>query len=147
MDIEKNKVFPQANDFKKILKLISFTSKELKDNELIMNELDVSGRQVNYYLSALEYLGLIERREFTILGQELKRLPKELFNKNLIKIILSYDIFFDVFYEVHFLKNDITAHEIGELIYLSEKISKESVAYRRGSTVKNWVNWILKEIK
>lgn len=77
--------FPQANHFEKIIRIMSVDSpSEIKDKEHMCEILGhISGRQVQYYLSACEYLGLTTaNREFTKDGEEIRRLPyaKKLFN-------------------------------------------------------------------
>ena len=146
MGLIKKKIFPQANDFKKILKLISLNDEDLKNNDKIMNELNIGLRQVNYYLSSLEYFDVVESRNFTDYGKKLKKLPYNIMIKSLIKLILSNEVFFDVFYEMHFLKKNVSATNIGDYIFFEGEVKSERVAYRRGSTVKSWVEWIIKHI-
>lgn len=147
MDSKKKKIFPQANDFEKVLKLICLDNEDLKNNNKIMSELNVGARQVNYYLSSLEYFDIIKNRSFTDYGMKLKTMPYNIMIKSLIKMILSNEIFFDVFYEIHFLKKKVSAKSIGDYIFFEGEVKKEGVAYRRGSTVKSWIEWMIKRIE
>ena len=65
--------FPQANDFVKIFSIIEIEDENnLNDNEFLTNYLGVSPRQINYYLSACEFLDIIEKRRFTEFGAHIR---------------------------------------------------------------------------
>ena len=146
--MEKKKlIFPQANDPYKILKIFEMTEEDLNSNEIIKEKLGFSAdRQVNYYLSALEYFGFIENRTFTDAGNKIRFLTTRDKKKYLIKEILRDDIFYEVFYEVVFLKKNVTIGDIENLLIISQFTQSESVARRRASTVKKWIEWINNEI-
>jgi hypothetical protein len=134
--------FPQANTFSKIIQILHSDEEQLKDNGYLSELLQVSLRQVNYYLSACEYLGIVKNRNFTQLGVELKEKSVQLQNKELVKLIIGHDIFFDVFYDVIILNKKVTKDEIASMIYTQDLVNEEGVADRRASTVKGWINWI-----
>lgn len=140
------KVFPQANDFLKIVKVFQCTDEQLKDNTYLMKLLGVSNRQVNYYLSANEYLGVIDNREFTDIGKMIKKYEYSNQIKELIRLVLSDEIFFDIFYIDVILEKDISTKDIEQIMYTKELVDSEVVAKRRASTVKSWVRYI-KNIK
>ena len=67
---QKNKKypFPQANDFNKILLLLNIDNESLfNDKEYLKIYLDLgTERQISYYLSAFQFLGLIDdEKKFT----------------------------------------------------------------------------------
>ncbi len=98
-------IFPQANNPTKLTKLLEVSEGDLINNELLKDTLNVkSDRQVNYYLSALEYLGFVKNRMFTEKRNNINFFSKHDIEKHIIKEILSKDIFFEVFYEIVFFK-------------------------------------------
>ena len=48
--------FPQANDIKKVIKILNADESQVKDKELMMKKLDITYRQILYYYSACQYL-------------------------------------------------------------------------------------------
>ena len=63
--MEENKLipFPQADDFSKVILLINFPKEKLKDNEYIKTNLgNITERQVSYYVSAAQYLNIIDSK-------------------------------------------------------------------------------------
>ena len=73
---EKNKIipFPQANDFDKIIKIIDIEKEEdLKNKDYMLEYLDLgTERQISYYISACEFLGVIYKHKFTEFGIEIR---------------------------------------------------------------------------
>jgi len=53
--------FPQANDFYKVIELVKFSKRKTVTSEQIRRHLGVVERQVNYYIQAAAYLGLVEK--------------------------------------------------------------------------------------
>ena len=140
-------VFPQANDFTKIIRIMNLDEKKLFNYKYIGVMLNVTQRQVSYYLSACKFLRLIDGDKFTELGKSIKNMGIDMKIKTYIKVILEVDLMFDIFYDIVFKKQTINLKEIASRIYIKNLVVSESVALRRASTVKNWIKWILSQIE
>ena len=97
---ERNSVpFPQANDFEKIIKLLEVNEDKLKDNDYLKELLSLgTDRQISYYLSACEFLGLILKRQFTEVAKELKSVSNDTRVLKLSQLIVSMPVFGEVFF-------------------------------------------------
>jgi len=137
--------FPQANDFDKIFSLIEIEDENsLTDNEFLTNYLGVSARQINYYLSACEFLEIIEKRRFTEFGSCIRRMGLDNKTATIASKIVSKPVFGEVFFLYYFYGEKIAIDEIAELITFRYGNSLDKIATRRASTVKNWIKWINK---
>ena len=135
--------FPQANDLNKVLQLVELNQEQICDNNYLMSFLNVTQRQVNYYLAACSYLGIIDRkRQFTDLGKSLKKKSEESLIIAIAKIIVAKPVFGEAFFNKFFTGEDLSKEEISELITFSCEIDNLEVADRRASTVKKWIDWI-----
>lgn len=142
---EKNEVpFPQANDFNKVVKIIEIQDEELlKDNDYMKEYLSLgSSRQISYYLSACEFLGLVTKRQFTTKALELKECSKDTRNLRLSQLIVSLPVFGEVFFSQYLYGSEYKSEQISELIGLIYKIDNIEVCKRRASTVIKWISWI-----
>lgn len=142
---EKNIVpFPQANDFNKIVQIIEIDDEELlKDNEYMKIYLSLgTGRQISYYLSACEFLGLINKRKFTKLALEMRCLSKDTKILKFSQLIVSTPVFGEVFFSQYLYGEKYNSELIAQLIGLIYKIDNLEVCKRRASTVLKWISWI-----
>ena len=88
--------FPQANDVEKIISIIRTEEQKLSDNDFLMNMLNVTQRQINYYLSASVFLGILDsKRHFTELGHSLINKGNEGLIIALSQLIISKPVFCD----------------------------------------------------
>lgn len=140
-------IFPQADDFNKIIKIMTFGEEQLSNSNYISESLKITQRQVSYYLSACKYLKLIENSHFTDLAHEIRRMDLKSQTKTYVKLILSIDIMFDAFYDYIFCNQLIKKDEIALKLYIKNIVVSESVAVRRASTVKKWIDWVIKQIE
>ena len=145
----KNKIpFPQANDVNKIIAVIRIEQDRLFDNNYLIDLLSVTQRQVNYYLSACAFLGILDRkRHFTELGLSMKSKGQEGLIEALSQVIVSKPVFGEVFFNKLFNGGYLTNEEISELITFNYGVENIEVADRRASTVKKWVEWIFSHIE
>lgn len=136
--------FPQANDFEKVISLIKIKKESLlQDNEYLTNLLNVSLRQVNYYLAACVFLGIINKeRLFTEYGCILRNQGHDQFLASISMKIISLPVFGDAFFSKFFYGEDMENEDISELLSINYDIKNAAVADRRASTVRNWINWI-----
>ena len=136
-------IFPQADDIYKIIKIIKLNESDLTTSK-IMNKIDVgSERQVGYYLSACKFLDILnEKKEFTDFGIKIKNCEPQKFIYEIIKKILSKDVFGEVFLE-RYLKNKVlSVDEVSQLIVFYTEIDNPQVAHRRAQTVISWLKWV-----
>jgi len=145
--VKKAKIFPQANDFEKIIRLIKVEDEKLLSNFLFLKELiEVSSiRQVDYYLSACFFLDIInEDNEFTYEGKLLRNAGRAEFVILLSMKIVSKPIFGNVFFYNYLYKRVLASDEIAQLILMYDEVNSLEVAKRRSSTVIGWLKWIEK---
>lgn len=135
--------FPQADDFEKVLKIINIPEpKLLKDTIFLCTYFgDISSRQVSYYLSACEYIGIIQRREFTNFGTFLRTLSVKKQYVELAKVVLSDDLFSEIYFveKVYAMKLDLS--EIVQRMKLKIVLNTEDMYKRRAQTVSAWITW------
>lgn len=132
--------FPQANDIHKIIKFVNAKTFNYYDKYLASVDTDVVKRQINYYNSAANYLGLIDENKPTELAYHIFKLDKNNMLISVVQLILQNEVF-NIYY-----KN----RDLNQVVYYLKEIYNisESTAIRRSSTVKAWVNWcdiIIKE--
>ena len=137
--------FPQANDFNKVIKILE-TDEEFLNNKTYLQEvIDVStDRKVQYYISACQFLRLIdERYQFTDTAKYIKKSCYENKIMSLSRLIVSTPVFGEVFFKKHIYNEESSRDEIAQLI--SDLWNSEDgfeVCYRRASTVQRWIKWI-----
>ena len=146
MEQEDKKIpFPQANDFDKIYDLICLEDElKLHDKEFLKNYLNLgTERQISYYLSAIEFLGVITHsKEYSELGIKIRNASADLKILMICKKIVSLPVFGEVFL-MKYLYNDYPNQEdIAQLISLIYEIDNYEVCKRRASTVSKWLDWI-----
>ncbi len=144
--INTNAPFPQANDFNKVIKILNTGHEDnLKDSKYL-NRLfgDISSRQISYYFSACDYLGVIQNRKFTPYGLKLRELNKdkqiELLRDDLCGIpVFRYAI-------DYYSKNANEIDMLKLLTIMKETVmfNSEAVYIRRLSTVVAWAKWFAK---
>lgn len=142
--MEEGILFPQANDFQKVIKIIYLSENELLDNQFLSKHLELdTDRQISYYLNAAVYLGIInQKKKFTDFGWALKEAGNEGFKNLLAMKIVSKSVFGDVFFYKYFHGIDLKSDEIAQLMLMYQEVNSDSVAERRASTVISWLKWI-----
>ncbi|MGB3692050.1 MAG: hypothetical protein WBG70_16685 [Spirulinaceae cyanobacterium] len=150
--------FPQANMFPRIIDLLgrlySANVPLNKDNITLIYAFDI--RQTDYYISAANYLRLVDREQnktqdvnysLSNLGLQIITQHPRRRNLELVKCILSHRIF-NSSLRIYFEKAQPPTKE--EIVSImrdgSEEISSSanSTCERRASTVRGWIEWILK---
>ena len=141
--MEEKQLFPQANDFSKIIKIAKIEHESNLNTKYLMEYLQLdTERQISYYLSACTFLGILNnKRQFTDFGWSLRKLGQQEFINHLSIRIVSKPVFGDVFFYKYFLDIEMSTLDIAQLILMLGDIS-ESVAERRASTVSSWIKWI-----
>ena len=144
---QKNKKypFPQANDFNKILLLLNIDNESLfNDKEYLKIYLDLgTERQISYYLSAFQFLGLIDdEKKFTSYALDIKNQSYDIKILMLCRTIISLPVFGEVFFEKYLFNVDFSTDQIAQLISIIYDIENYEVCKRRTSTVMRWLEWI-----
>lgn len=137
-------VFPQANSIEKIKKLIRIRNVErLTDANELMSFLNVTSyRQIHYYLTALQYLNIIDgSKKFTDKGLMLRSINRALFDEYLAHTILEKPTFTNIFQKEIQEKRKLDILEI--IIEIEKEIPgyRSSTYRRRVSTVRKWIDW------
>lgn len=148
LEEEESIIFPQADNFSRILDMLDYLEVPKSKSELAA-EYEFNERQSDYYANALIYLGLATKnnanrfvlneagRKLMQLGNNNER------NKMLIERILSRKIFklaFDHYVDHH---REFDRDFVADLILNhSPRVNTEVTANRRSSTVKAWLEWI-----
>lgn len=147
--------FPQANDFNKVVELLTLlVNKNLTKDEITENY-QFDKRQTNYYTAAGRYLGLIDK--YTVNKKEitfcLTDEGKSILGKRhkikyllLIQKILEHEPFYKAF-ELTLSLGDIpSTKQIEQAIAKVRSNLKPKTINRRASTVKRWIEWIWNQI-
>lgn len=137
--------FPQANDFEKVMMVINVDKPEkLKDyNYMSVYLEDISDRQVDYYITACTYLGLINKnKEFSKLGESLRSKVGIEQMAELSRIICSDEVFGYVYFKQKFIGAELDKEEIIEIMKERVSFNSEAMYVRRASTIMSWIRWI-----
>lgn len=143
--------FPQADVFEIFVEICKrLYSKGSLTREEIRDDFEINPRQYNFYISAGEYLGLIERKNTTNklsdLGLEVFSGDSETINLDLTFLILEHKPFYDVL-GLYLESGEIpTSDEIFEVLKENEiyNIGSEVTLRRRATSVRSWIKWIVK---
>lgn len=150
--------FPQANNFLRTIDLLSLLMESELTKDEITSNYDFEPRQSNYYADAARYLGLVQKTskkagiglntiyELTPLGRRImsKRHREKMLN--IVELILQHKVFYRVLERYFETSSSVSIGEIAEIMNDSfiYNVSEQSTVKRRASTVKKWVEWILK---
>lgn len=142
--------FPQANDFNKVIKILETDEQFLNNKTYLQDVIDVStARQVQYYISACQFLGLVDDKyQFTDIAKYIKKSCYENKIISLSRLVVSTPVFGEVFFKKYIYNEESSRDEIAQLI--SDFWNSEdsfAVCYRRASTVQRWLEWIEQNIE
>ncbi len=141
--------FPQANDFEKVITVLNTDEEKLKNYESMCIALgDITSRQVDYYVSACIYLGLITKEKtFTELGLRIRSLTGVRQEVALARILVADEVFGTVYFLQKMLGVELENSDVVKIMKNSVFLSTEKMYVRRASTVMSWVKWILSKEK
>lgn len=141
--------FPQADDFEKIVDLVSVLGEGLGEADELTERYGFVSRQADYYLNAARYLALIDNRyALTNTGKKLlAERPRVSRTEVLLKAMLSRVVLREAIVllrEKNFDINAVTPTDIESLISKSREgeYSSDTVK-RRAVTVRSWLKWLL----
>lgn len=135
--------FPQANDINKVIDLAMLNEEYLKNKDKLLKDLNVNNeRQIAYYLSALKFFGYINNKcQFTS-SANLVRSNRETLEQDIISQLLNNKIFKKTL-DNYLLNKRIDIETIAQDLIKIEKITSETTAMRRASTVRKWIEWLI----
>lgn len=144
---ERRIPFPQANDMEKLYRLLeySFWNSEVTKYD-VKRIFNINDRQGDYYLNALSFLGLLNKRRFSFciseLGTVIMKSPLSLRFSKYCEAVLKNEIVSFVYY----LSHEAYSLESYSRI-IADKITEKyslplSTATRRTNTIISWVKWI-----
>jgi len=137
--------FPQADDFEKVVRLTNIDDVEkLKDKQYLRIFLgDLSDRQVDYYLAACRYLGILaEDKSLTPQGEFLRTLRGFDQSVELARMIVSDIVFGTVYLQNKFSGIEMEKTDVVDVMKRFVYFKREPMYKRRASTVIQWVRWI-----
>ena len=151
--VEPQVTFPQADSFERIVDLMSVLAEGGLTRDEVTLQYEFDARQTNYYISACEYLGFIERdkneegeRVYQLSSEahnimSLRHKPKSL---SLMKKVLTCPVFYKVF-ELTIQAGELPDKQtICEIMSNSDLSINHTTIERRASTVRGWLDWILR---
>ena len=144
--------FPQADSFNRIVDLLSILFEQELTHEEVTIQYEFDPRQTDYYITACSYLGLVDRANIN--GERGCKLSAEARNimalnfkqKNmaLIKKIFERPIFHKAFGYIIKYNKIPNKLEICNIMKLSNLSINQTTIGRRSSTVRSWLDWILR---
>ena len=146
---EPESPFPQADNLNTLVDICKFLYERVRTKDEIMENFSIKPRYYSFYISAGQYLGLIEKNKNKVfLSREglivFKNIEKEIY-KSLIKLILQHKPFYKPFNL--YLKNEQipSIDEIFDILNQIElyNIDSDVTIRRRAGTVRSWIKWIV----
>ncbi len=151
---EPDVTFPQADSFPRVLDLLSVLHEEELNRTEVTLKYEFDPRQTNYYVSACEYLGLIERfsteenergYRLTTEARNIMALSYKQKHLALIKKVLVCPVFhkaFGILVTHNELPDKNAVCQIMKSSHFSKPINDTTIG-RRSSTVLGWLNWMI----
>lgn len=143
--INSSAPFPQANDFNKVVSVINIPDEAQLTSYPYMRVYlgDISDRQVDYYISACIYLGLVDKeKHFSADGLYLRTLVGVNQIAELSRRIVSDNVFGSVYFQEKMLGVHLEKDDIVDIMKNYIDLESDAVYTRRASTVISWINWI-----
>lgn len=143
--MDKTIPFPQADDMAKIKKVLSVGEesflKDVKRMQILLG--DITDRQVQYYLSAAAFLGILNSdKTFTDYGRRLRNLNECEQDISLCQKIVSDEVFGEVYFSELILGITLDRDEVIAIMKKKLCFNSEEIYRRRAQTVIKWIEWI-----
>lgn len=144
--------FPQADSFDRVINLCELLQEHSMTREEITINYAFNVRQTNYYTDAARYLGLVDKQKnnditFTLTskGKSILRLSYKQRQLAFCETILSHKVFADSL-KLWFSQGEISTQDIVAIMKQNflYNIESESTYTRRASTIRSWLEWIVK---
>ncbi len=148
----ENVPFPQADSFDKVVSIIEHLQYKSLTKFEIEEMFGFTSRQADYYFNAAKYLGLID--EFknsegilccnaSELGRRILEHPYKQRQLIFADAILQHKVFREVF-NIAVMSEEFPDKRYIQQIMKKYKVCSDNLLERRASTVKGWIQWILK---
>jgi hypothetical protein len=150
--IESKITFPQADSFIRIIDLLSILYDHELTREAVTIQYEFDLRQTDYYITACVYLGLVERInvdgekgcKLSIESRHIMALHYKQKNLALIKKIFERPVFHKAFGFIIQNNRMPNKNEICTIMNDSNLSINQTTIERRSSTVRSWIDWILR---
>lgn len=145
---DNNVQFPQADNFNRVLDILNRVDDTITGNK-VTEIYEFNRRQGNYYISALMYIGLLQKvdgtykYELTEIGKRIKRLPNSNSRNMLIIRQLLQDECINIAFQQFINHGDIDKDWVAKLLLDRVSTVNEVTAFRRAGTVISWIKWII----
>lgn len=151
---EPDVTFPQADSFPRVMDLLSVLHEEELTRSEVTLKYEFDPRQTNYYVSACEYLGLVERfstdtsergYRLTADARSIMALSYKKKHLALMKKVLERSVFykaFDIFIDRNMLPDKQAICQIMKSTNFQIPINDTTIE-RRSSTVVGWLKWMI----
>lgn len=149
--------FPQADNFRRIIDLVSILKEKSLTKEEITINYQFDARQTNYYTDAARYLGLVDKYlntttrdvtfKLTIEGECVVELGYKRKILYFIRKILENEVFYKTYKETLENGKIPSKQEICQIMNSCELNLSQSTTERRSSTVRAWIEWILQVVE
>ena len=107
---------------------------------------EITERQVSYYLSACDFLGFIDKREFTKDGFILRSLSEKKQIIQLAHILFSDTTFGTIYFTEKLYSMKLDINEVIEIVKENVELNSDEMYKRRTQTVIAWVEWFNKAL-
>lgn len=137
--------FPQADDINKVMIILNVADvNSLKDKEKLKISLsDISDRQIQYYLSACMYLGLVdENKMLTPMAVHIRGLNRSEQEIALAQSIVSNNIFGYIYFLEKRLGAKLAREDIIDILKHHISFESDEMYKRRSQTIIKWVKWL-----
>lgn len=147
---EKNTIFPQANNFTRIMDMLDFIETP-KDKYETADFYKFAERQSDYYFNSLRYLGFAERINgkytLTKLGASVQKMRNSK-QRNLfvIKRILEHRPFNEIYKLYGRTGGKVEIGQIMDIVYEYTNITNHDTCKRRSESSLTWIEWIYSNI-
>lgn len=154
--VEEPKIpFPQADKFDRVVNLCELLFEHPMTSDEITCKYAFDMRQTKYYTDAARYLGLIKKEKLDVITYNLTEYGRNILKSSykqrqleFCKAILSHKIFADCL-SIWFRRGNIDKNQ--DIIPLMKKsnlynIESDETYKRRASTIKGWLDWIVRLI-
>lgn len=154
--VEPQIPFPQADSFERVINICELSNEQELSRNDVTEQYAFDERQTNYYTDAARYLGLLEKRKdgaMPIYG--LSNTGKRILGLNyrqrqlaFCNLILSHKAFSDTLRKYLEKGSMPSTDEIVQIMKAANlyNVGSDSTFERRSSTIKGWLNWIIKLI-
>jgi len=151
---EPDVTFPQANSFGRVVDILSVLFERDLTREEVALQYEFVDRQTNYYISACEYLGLVQRSQnmdkeriycLNSTAKKIMRMRHKAKYLQLFKLVLERPVFNKVF-ELSINSGEVPSeNEVRQIMSESNLLINDTTIKRRSSTVRGWIEWMFEQ--